>query len=300
MVMGQGPFAAIGNFDGVHLGHQFLLSETKRFAQERGVRTGVVVFEPHPHLFFRPDDPPFLLTSYETRRRLLSSHGAEEVISLTFDRELASLSPAEFVKDVLKDRLNLTGIVVGAEFRFGKGRAGDVDALKIHCAEHNIDARVVEPLASSASAGKIGSSSVREALRRGDVREASSMLGRSWKIFGIVQEGRRLGRTIGFPTANLYLDGLVHPRYGVYAVNVECNGERYSGVANFGRRPTVGSDKPLLEVHIIGFSSDVYDTRISVEFIEFIRPEKKFENVDALTEQIALDRKRASEILDGN
>ena len=292
--------AAIGNFDGVHRGHQYLLDETIKLAKAGGVQAGVVVFDPHPQHFFRPDDPTFLLTTSSQRDALLLEHGADFVSPLIFDAAMASLTPEEFVQRILCEELNLGGVVTGNEFQFGKGRAGDVETLQTLCAQKGIATHQVAPLAPKVGDEKIGSSVVRQALRDGDVKRAEHLLGRPWAVSAIVEEGRKLGRTIGFPTANLRLGELVEPKYGVYAVSVLADRhEPYRGVANFGCRPTVGSDVPLLEVHLLDFDGDLYDEAIEVRFVDFIRAEQKFDGLDALQKQIAIDRETALQILAG-
>lgn len=281
--------AAIGNFDGVHRGHAILIDKVREFAAKWRARPGAVVFNPHPRRYFRPGDPPFLITTAETRDALLLDAGVEVVLPLAFGKRLASLSPEAFVRDVLKTELGLSGVAVGADFRFGAGRAGDADALSSLCAEYDLASHIIEPLAESGHSDKIGSTAIREALLSGAVDRAAAMLGRFWRVEGIVESGNRVGRTLGFPTANLILGDLIEPRRGVYAVRAIVNGERFDGVANFGRRPTVGAPAPLLEVHLFDFAKDIYGVRICVDFIGFIRDEMKFQGLDALKKQIGKD-----------
>lgn len=281
--------AAIGNFDGVHRGHRILIDKMRRFAAKWRARPGAVVFNPHPRRFFRPGDPPFLITTAETRDAMLLDAGVEVVLPLAFDKRLASLAPEAFVRDVLKTELGLGGVVVGADFRFGAGRAGDADTLSSLCAEYDLASHIVEPLAESGHSDKIGSTAIREALLSGAVDRAAAMLGRFWRVEGTVESGNKVGRTLGFPTANLTLGDLIEPRRGVYAVRILVNGARFDGVANFGRRPTVGAPAPLLEVHLFDFTGDIYGARIAVDFISFIRDEMKFQGLDALKAQIEKD-----------
>lgn len=281
--------AAIGNFDGVHRGHRFLLEQTIAFAAAIGAEPAAVVFDPHPRRYFRPDDPPFLITAPETRDALLREAGAREVFSLTFDKALASLSPEAFVREVLKGRLALAGAVTGGDFRFGAGRAGDATDLGVLCKTNGIKPLIVDPLSDSRHTEKIGSTAVREAILTGAMDRAAAMLGRPWRVDDVVSHGRRIGRTLGFPTANLTLGDLIEPRRAVYAVRAIVDGRRYEAVANFGRKPTVGDVPPLLEVHLFDFSGDLYGRRIGVEFIAFLRDERKFDGLDALKAQIAAD-----------
>lgn len=292
-----GPIAAIGNFDGVHKGHGRLLAKTVDFARARRAAPAAVVFDPHPRRFFRPDDPPFLLTTPARRNRLLKEAGAEEVFPLVFDAGLAALTPEAFVSDVLKARLRLGGVVTGTEFRFGKERAGDAAALKALCAAAGLSVLLVEPKAERHDGLKIGSSEIRDAIASGAVKEAALMLGRRWSVEGVVAEGQRLGRTLGFPTANLGLGELIEPRRGVYAVEVFARAGRHGGVANFGRRPTVGADTLLLETHLFDFDGDLYGEWIEVAFVDFIRDERKFDGLASLQAQIAADARAARRIL---
>ena len=293
----NGVVAAVGNFDGVHLGHQHLLARTAAFAQSLGARTGAVVFEPHPRRYFRPDDPPFLLTTPAKRDALLAAHGVETVIALPFDKTLAALSPEEFVRDVLKAKLGLGGVVTGADFRFGKGRAGDGAALRVLGEAAGIAVDLVDVLAENPQAEKFGSSAVRAAVRAGEPDRAAAMLGRRWSVSGVVEEGQRLGRGLGFPTANMTLGEVIEPRKGVYATLATVGGKVYPAVSNFGRRPTVGGGGPLLETHIFDFDSDLYGAEIEVSFVAFLRDERKFDGLDALKAQIAADSAEARRIL---
>ncbi len=287
------PVAAIGNFDGVHMGHQFLLQQTKALADEIGAPTGVVVFDPHPRRYFKPDEPPFRLGTPAQRDALLKSYGVDEVISLPFNMDLAQLSPEAFVNEILIGKLDLQGVVTGAEFRFGKARAGDATMLKALFEQAGRRALTVTPLDQSDVTQKIGSSAVRNALREGKVKHAADLLGRQWSVFGVVQEGRRLGRTIGFATANVFLEDILAPKFGVYAVMVKHGGKEYQAVANFGVKPTVGSDQPVLEAHLFDFDKDIYGDEIEVVFYDFLRPEAKFDGLDALKAQIAADAEAA-------
>ena len=187
--MVKGAVAAIGNFDGVHLGHQRLLAETAAFAADKGAPTGVVVFDPHPRRFFRPNDPPFLLTTPEKRNELLRAHGASEVFSLRFDTTLAAMTPDEFVDEVLRDRLHLAGVVTGTEFRFGKGRTGDAATLKRRCEGAGIAVKAIAPKPEAPGGAKISSSAIRAALQKGDAKEAAAMLGRPWSVDGALLAG---------------------------------------------------------------------------------------------------------------
>jgi riboflavin kinase/FMN adenylyltransferase len=301
MVGARKIIAAVGNFDGVHLGHQHLLHETASFARAHGAASGVVLFEPHPRRYFRPDDPPFLITAPAQRDALLRAAGVEEIFTLTFDKMLASSTPEEFVDGVLKGKLGLAGVVTGADFRFGKGRAGDGAALKSLGEKAGLNVRLVDVIADNPQGEKFGSSAVRAALQAGDVKRAAAMLGRPWSVAGKVAEGRKVGRTIGFPTANMTLGDIVEPRKGVYATRTRAGGRTFGSVSNFGRRPTVeagtSGGPPLLETYLFDFDGDLYGKDIEIFFIDFLRDEKKFDGLDALKAQIAEDSVRARAIL---
>jgi len=289
--------AALGNFDGVHLGHQHLLKETAAFARAHGAAPGVVLFDPHPRRYFRPDDPPFLLTSSAQRNALLREAGVDKIFTLAFDKALAAMSPAAFVNDVLKGRLGLKGVVTGADFRFGKGRAGDGAALRALGEQAGLEVKLVDVLAEDGAPEKFGSSAVRAALEAGDAAAAAAMLGRPWSVAGVVGEGRKVGRTIGFPTANMTLGELLEPRKGVYATRARFNGQTFGAVSNFGRRPTFGDGAPLLETYLFDFGGDLYGKQMEVDFIAFLRDEKKFDGIDALKAQIAEDCEQARALL---
>lgn len=297
MVSGAKLIAAIGNFDGVHLGHQHLLRQTAAFAAEHGAQPGVVLFDPHPRRFFQSETPPFLLSSPAQRDEQLIAHGAKQILSLAFDKSLAAMSPESFVCEVLAERLGLAGAVTGNDFRFGAERVGDGAALRALGEKAGLAIKLVEIVAENPAAEKFGSSAVRAALEAGDVKKAAMMLGRPWSVRGRVVEGQKLGRTLGFPTANIVLGDLIEPRKGVYAVNASTGGAAYKGVANFGRRPTVGSTAPLLEVHLFDFSGDIYGREIDVHFEQFIRDERKFDGLDALKAQITADSATALQML---
>lgn len=291
--MVTGAVAAIGSFDGVHRGHRFLIAETEKLAISVGAPVGAVVFDPHPRLFFQPEAPPFLITLPATRDALLKQAGVDVICSVAFDAGLAAMTPDAFVREILKARLGLSGVVAGAEFRFGKARAGDGEGLKRLCAAEGMSAHLAAPLADDSHAEKISSTAVRAAIAAGDMRSAARLLGRIWSVGGVVSKGRELGRTIGFATANLTLGALIEPRRGVYAVRATAYGKTYDGVANFGRRPTVGESAPLLETHLFDFSGDLYGAPLDVAFVDFIRDERRFDGLDALKAQIALDCEEA-------
>ncbi len=296
----KGAVVAIGNFDGVHPGHRAVLTRAAEVADTLGAPLGVVTFEPHPRRFFQPSIAPFRLTPAAAKRRLIAEAGATLYYELPFDAAMAALTAEAFIERVLLEGLGVRHIVVGAGFAFGKGRTGTVSVLE-HVAGHKGGAGVTVVAPIAASDGVLSSSTrVRDCLLRGEPERAAALLGRSWAIEGEVLSGDKRGRVLGFPTANLDLDDYLRPAFGVYAVRampLGGDGARWSGVANLGVRPTVGGTKTQLEAHLFDFSGDLYGRTLAVELLAFIRPERKFETLDALKAQIAQDSARARGIL---
>jgi riboflavin kinase/FMN adenylyltransferase len=288
---------ALGNFDGVHLGHRALLLETKRLADELKRPFAALVFEPYPLEFFHPTDEPFRLTTFRSKAHLLSELGVELLFVLTFDAHMASMSAQDFVLEVLVRELAVTHVVVGKDFRFGKGRAGDIAVLGYMGEMEGFGATVFASVFAESGA-KISSSDIRVALKAGKPDEAARLLGHWWRVEGHVAQGEKRGHTLGFPTANLKLEHVLHPAFGIYAVRTHLSdGRVFHGAANFGVRPMFAVASPLLEVHLFGFSGDLYGALLAVEFIAYLRPERKFETVDALKAQIAQDCEEAKRIL---
>jgi riboflavin kinase/FMN adenylyltransferase len=292
----RGASIAIGNFDGVHRGHQALLARAKAEGRQIGAPLGALIFEPHPQEFFRPDAPRFRLTPFRAKARLLERFGADILYALHFDKALASLTAEEFVEKVLIEGMGVRHIVVGADFQFGKGRGGDTRLLKALGPPHGYTVTEFEPVGAGAE-HKISSTRIRELLREGKPDEAGRLLGHWWTVEGRVEHGDARGRSLGFPTANVSLEGTLEPALGIYAVRVEVGGARYGGAANYGRRPTFDKKDVLLEVHIFDFDADIYGQPIIVEFIAFLRPEIKFAAIDELSVQIAADCEEAKRIL---
>lgn len=288
----KGAAVAIGNFDGVHRGHQALIAHTKTL----GEKLGILVFEPHPQEFFKPGGERFRLTPFRAKARLLERFGADVLYALHFDASLASLTADEFVANVLVQGLGVRHIVVGEDFQFGKGRTGNVDLLKRRGAERGFGVSTFD-LVGAGPEAKISSTRIREALRGGKPDEAARLLGHWWTVEGRVEQGDKRGRTIGFPTANVSLEGYLEPALGVYAVRVELAGKAYGGVANFGRRPTFDKKDVLLEVHVFDYAGDAYGQPIVVSFVRYLRPEMKFAGLDALKAQIATDAEAARKVL---
>jgi riboflavin kinase/FMN adenylyltransferase len=298
----QGGVYALGNFDGVHRGHQIVIGEAARVASELNVPLGVLVFEPHPKQFFFPDEPFFRLTPFRAKTRLLERLGVDILAALPFDAEMAKRQAPEFVLDVLVKGLNATHVVAGYDFRFGKGRAGDATMLSYMGEQEGFGVSIVEEVSHGGEA--YSSTRIRECLAAGDPRGAAEQLGHSWTVETHVMTGDQRGRTIGFPTANLALEDHVQPALGVYAVHVEIeDGPHkgfYEGVANLGKRPTFNKSDIVLEVHIFDFAGDIYGHHMAVSFVDYLRPEQKFDGLDALKTQIAKDSARAREILTAN
>jgi riboflavin kinase/FMN adenylyltransferase len=300
----KGAVVVIGNFDGVHRGHQLLLGDARRLADELSAPMAVLTFEPHPRSVFLPDQPPFRLTSLRAKAHALQDAGVDHLFVLHFDRAFSQKSAETFVEEILVGDLAARHVVVGWDFCFGKKRAGNVALLKAMGAMHGFGVTAVEPVMTGN--GQVYSSSIiREHLRHGRPAVAAELLGRPWEIEGRVEHGDKRGRTIGFATANLGLGDYLRPALGVYAVlagrdpGVEHGGETrwLPGVANLGLRPTVEGEDLRLEVHLFDFAEDIYGETLRVRMIDFIRPEKKFDGLDALRAQIALDCGQAREIL---
>lgn len=291
----RGAVAAIGNFDGVHLGHRALIAAARGQAAPDSRPLVVITFEPHPRRYFVPAAPPFRLDALETKARLLEGLGVQATLALPFDAALAAQGPGEFVTAILARDLGLSHAVVGYDFTFGKGRAGDTAMLRDLGAAQGIGVTVVPAQGDGAEA--YSSSRIRRLLEAGDVAGANRGMARPWEIVGIVRRGDQRGRTIGFPTANVDLSDFLVPKFGVYAVRAEADGAVHAGVANLGRRPTFGKEDVTLEVHLFDFAGDLYDRPLRVEFHGFLRPEQKFAGLDALKAQIAADATAARAML---
>lgn len=297
----RGAAFALGNFDGFHRGHQQVVAQAARQARASDSSLGVICFEPHPRSYFRPDQPAFRLTPRQERRHLLDHFGVDIIVELAFDAALAGTRAADFVANILVDRLGAGHIVAGFDYRFGRGREGDMDLLQRLGVRHGFGVTQVEPVSVGieGAAGEIYSSTlVRQALRNGQPRRAAALLGHWWSLSSQVKKGDQRGRTIGFPTANLGLGEALVPAFGVYAIRTAlADGRVIDGVANLGRRPTFEVDTPLIEAHLFDFAEDIYDQEVRVLLIGFIRPERRFDGLDALKAQIAADCRTARLIL---
>jgi len=296
----RGAVVAAGNFDGVHRGHQAVLGEAKALAKSLGAPFAVLTFEPHPRVVFQPGLPPFRLTPFRAKSLVLETLGVDLLFTLHFDLAFAQKTAEEFVAEVLVAGLSARAVVVGYDFVFGNKRRGTPELLTAEGAKHGFAVKIVAPV--SAAGGVVYSSTqIREHLVAGRPREAAALLGRPWEIDGRVDVGDKIGRTIGFPTANIDLADYLRPAPGVYAVRagIEDGGKTvwHDGAANLGWRPTVGGKDLRFETHLFDFSGDLYGKHLRVAFIERLRPEQRFAGLDALKVQIAADCQKAREIL---
>lgn len=291
----RGAVLAIGNFDGVHRGHQALLQAALRQAAKLTRPSGVILFEPHPREFFQPNHRHFRITPLPRKLTLLNELGLDLAVVLRFDQSLASLSGEQFIERVIVVGLAASHLVVGYDFRFGTGRSGDPDGLRSAGQAHGFGVTIVPQVAE---AGEVFSSSaIRAVLAQGDVEGASHMLGHWWRVAGPVIGGARRGTGLGFPTANIALDRGVTLGHGIYAVRVYVGGKRYDGAAYLGTRPMFDNGEPILEVFLFDFADDLYGCQIEVEFIAFLRADARLPSLAALTEQMAKDCARAKEVL---
>lgn len=285
----RGAAIALGNFDGVHLGHQAVIASARAVAEERGVALGAAVFEPHPRRFFKPDLPPFRLQSTRQRARALGELGVQEVFEIGFDAALSQSSDRDFAQRILRDLLGAAHVSVGADFRFGRGRMGDAASLEKLGGEFGFTVSAIAPVSDGKD--KISSTAIREAIAAGDMGKAAAMLDRPWAIEGDVLKGFARGRDFGFPTANLALGDYVRPKLGIYAVRVDVgDGVLLPGVASVGVNPTVGAlPEPVLEAHLFDFSGDLYGSTIEVELTAYLREERRFDDVEAMKAQMKQD-----------
>lgn len=295
----KGAAIALGNFDGVHLGHQGVIAAVRAVARDRGLKLGAAAFEPHPRRLFHPDAPPFRLQTRDQRARCLEALGVELLFKVRFDRALSQMTDFEFCERVLHQHLGAAHVAVGFDFRYGRGRMGDVESLTRHGQKLGFTVSVVNPIEGGPASAKVSSTAVRTAIAKGDVGDAARMLGRPWAIEGVVRRGFARGREMGIPTANIDLDDYVRPRFGIYAVRADLgDGIKRPGVASIGVHPTVGAlPEPVLEVHLFDFDGHLYDATIEVELIKFLRDEETYESVEAMMKQIDEDVRQARALL---
>ncbi len=293
----RGAAAAIGNFDGVHLGHQAVIDLTRSVAN--GAPLGILTFEPHPREYFAPDAPPFRLMNAASKASRLEKLGVERLYQVPFNEALAALTPEEFAQTIIKDHLGLTHVVVGEDFCFGQGRAGTAEDLKAFGETMGFGVTIAPMLATAT--GDVSSTAIRQSLADGSPRVAAEMLGHWHRIDGPVISGEQRGRDLGYPTANMSIDGLHPPKFGVYAVKVDVlegpHKGTYDGAASIGIRPMFEGDVPNCETYLFDFSGDLYGARLSIALVDYLRGEETFDGLDALIAQIDADCVRAREIL---
>ena len=293
----QGATAAIGNFDGVHLGHRSVIDMARAALPDAPL--GVVTFEPHPREYFAPDAPPFRLMGAEARAHQLQKIGVDKLYELGFDAALSGLSPRAFAQEVIVDGLGLRHVVVGADFRFGKARAGTAEQLQAFGAEMGFGVTIAPLMAKGPDT--VSSTAIRNALTEARPRDAAAMLGHWHRVEGPILHGEKRGRELGYPTANMSIDGLHPPAFGVYAVLVDVlegpQAGRYHGVASLGVRPMFGENKVNLETFIFDFKGDLYGKHVSVALVDYLRPEAKFDSLEAFIAQMDADCTEARQIL---
>jgi riboflavin kinase/FMN adenylyltransferase len=294
----RGAVLAIGNFDGVHRGHQSLLASATQMAKQLGVPSGAILFEPHPREFFHPEEPHFHLTSLPQKLSLLKSAGLNVAVVLKFDASLAALSADTFIRRVLIDGLGARHVIIGHDFFFGRNRGGTPETMRAAANDLGFGITVVPPVAEDGEV--FSSSAIRLRLAQGDVKGAARSLGRTWTIEGEVIGGAKRGTGLGFPTANIPLPYGTALGHGIYAVRVRFEGRSHDGAAYLGTRPTYDNGKPVLEVFLFDFDGDLYGRNIEIEFVDFIRPDRKFDSSEALIAQMQQDVARARDILATN
>lgn len=292
----RGAAVALGNFDGVHRGHQRVIAQAAKGAQQHGCPLGVISFEPHPRRLFQPDQPAFRLMTPHQQAGALEDLGVDRFYVLNFDYEMASLTDREFVETVLVKGLGVRHVAVGFDISFGKGRTGSPEAMKAYGEELGFTVSVADPV--GAGGEKFSSTAVREALRDGNPEAAAAILGRPFAIEGVVRRGKQLGRELGFPTANVMLGDYVVPKFGVYATRTRLpDGREIAGASSIGVNPTTGEEEPRLEVWLFDFDEDLYGQQIETDLIAFLRPEEKFESVEIMVDQIRRDEATARSLL---
>lgn len=295
----RGASVAVGNFDGVHLGHRAVIGEAGRIARDQGLPWAVLSFEPHPRSFFTPDQEPFRLTPFRIKARHIEELGVDNLIVLHFDQNFANLSANDFVMKVLVEGLGARHVVSGYDFVFGNKRAGNCELLLHKGQEEGFDFTCVSAVDDGETV--YSSTGVRNCLRAGDPRGAAKLLGRPFEIEGRVEHGDARGRTIGFPTANLHLGEYLHPALGVYAIRAGidegADTKWLNGVANFGNRPTFDKKDTIFEAHLFDFDGDLYGRHLRIALVDLLREEKKFDGLDDLKAQIAIDSDNARLIL---
>jgi len=293
----SGCVVTIGNFDGIHLGHQSVLGELAEKAAEMDLSSLVMVFEPHPQEFFDAENAPARLTRFREKVQILRRFAVDRLLCVRFDKKFASIPAQDFVQQILIEKLGVRHLIIGDDFRFGHGRSGDVEMLR--AAGETEDFQVMNMRTFDMDGERVSSTRIRAALKIGELNVAEKLLGRSYRMSGRVVQGDQRGRTIGFPTANIYLHRKVSPITGVFAVQVfGLDDEPLQAVANIGTRPTVDGKKCLLEVHLLDFDQDIYGRHVQVMFLRKLREEQRFESLDDLKQQIHCDVQAARDIFE--
>ena len=280
---------AIGNFDGVHLGHQKIIDELIEYSKIKNCSSAILSFKPHPRQFFSDEYRNFQIITEEEKIHLLDKQGVDHYFSLLFNENIASMSPKDFITKILIEKLHSKHLIVGYDFKFGKDRKGNVSLLQEQSKILEFDLNIIQPITSNYNAVVYSSSRVREFIRDGNMEKANLFLGRNWSMHGTVIKGDRRATAMNFPTANLVPGELIHPKKGVYAIRARYIDKWSNGIANFGERPTVDGKRLLLEAHLFEFNQNIYGKELTVEFLTFIREEKKFDNFALLAEQIQKD-----------
>jgi len=291
----KNPVVTLGNFDGVHLGHQEIFKQVVAWAFSTGGSSVVFTFEPHPLKVLAPNRSPKLLSTFREKMALIEASGMDAVICAKFTPEFASQNPEEFVRDVLVRTLGVRQLFVGHDYAFGKDRSGDINFLRESGARNGFDLHVIGPVRAEDIV--VSSTKIRRLISDGEVCIASKLLGRPYSIEGTVIHGESRGKTLGFPTANIRTPNELTPREGVYAVKVEAEGKTYNGAANIGMNPTFDGENPSYEVHMLDYEGDLYGKFIKMKFLKRVRDEVKFKSVDELVTQIQKDVERVRSIL---
>jgi riboflavin kinase/FMN adenylyltransferase len=293
----KGAAIALGNFDGVHRGHRQVIATAAKAARALHAPLGVISFEPHPRRWFKPDGEPFRLANTDQLGRALDSLGVDRLYVLPFDAEMAAMSDETFARDVLADGLGARHVSAGFDITFGKGRSGSAQSLHVYGDRYGFGVSIAAPLTDSRG-GKCSSSAIRRALHDGEMERACELLGRPFAVEGVVVEGNKLGRTIGFPTANILMEDYVRPAFGIYAARTRlADGREVPGVAYFGRRPTVDGVDVRLEVNLFDFDEDLYGQTLEVDLVSLLRGDEKFDTLDAMVVQMQLDKLAARRML---
>jgi riboflavin kinase/FMN adenylyltransferase len=292
------PILTVGTFDGVHIGHQKIISRINEIAREKGGESVLLTFHPHPRKVLFPDDDSLkLINTIEEKTALLEQFGLDHVIYMAFEKQLSRMSPVEYVRDILVNKIGINTIVIGYDHHFGRNREGDIELLKELGPIYDFE--VIEISAQEIDEITVSSTKVRRAIEGGEIKTANEFLGHEFSISGKVVRGNQIGRKIGFPTANIEVSDInkIIPGNGVYAVKGLINGKELGGMLNIGFKPTVGKNKQSIEVHFFNFKEDLYDQELTIQFVGRIRDEEKFENIEQLKNQLSKDEQLAKSII---